>query len=231
MNLEVFADQEWAQRTADRFAESLRTMKRLCLPTGETVTPFFAEVAKRTSLEGVVIFLLDEFGGLPEDDPGRCLAMIRRDLLGRAGGDPEVHAPDVDAPDPAHAAERYRETITDGGIQLAVVGLGANGHIGMNEPGSGSDSVTRVAALDPTTSTNAHRYGVTTTPTWGITVGMSELMAAEEVWVMVTGNHKSDILNRTLHGPIDPEVPATFLTGHPNCTFLADESAGLTGPS
>lgn len=230
MKVEVFVDQKWAEQTGERFAESLRPGMRLCLPTGETTTPFYAEVAKLTSLDDVVVFLLDEFGGLPEDDPGRCLAMIRRDLLDPANGEPEVHAPDVDAPDPAQAAERYRESIVDGGIQLAIVGLGANGHIGMNEPGSTPDLATRVVALDPSTSTHAHRYGVTITPTWGITVGMSELMAADEVWVLVTGSHKTDILNRTLHGPVDAEVPATFLTEHSNCTFFVDESAGLTGP-
>jgi glucosamine-6-phosphate deaminase len=100
----------------------------------------------------------------------------------------------------------------------------------MNEPGTTPEMPTRVVTLEPTTSENARRYGASVTPTWGITVGMTELMAAGEVWVVVTGSHKTDILNRTLHGAVDSEVPATFLTEHPTCTFFVDEAA-FTGSS
>ncbi len=202
---------------------------RLCLPTGNTPTPVYRRVAETTSLDGVTIFLLDEFGGLPKDDPGRCAAALTRDLLRPARDSPTLHVPDVDAPDPEAAATRYGELIVEGGLDLAVVGLGSNGHVGMNEPGTTIDQPTRVVELAASTSEGARSYGATITPTWGITVGIAELMDAREVWVLVTGDHKTDILNRVLHGPVDPEAPASFLTEHHNCVFLVDESAGLTG--
>jgi glucosamine-6-phosphate deaminase len=154
--------------------------------------------------------------------------MLARDLLDRAGGHPLVQAPEVDAAEPKEAAERYGRLVGDGGIDLAIVGLGANGHIGMNEPGATAEMGTRVVTLAPTTAENARRYGASVTPTWGITVGIAELMAARAVWVLVTGSHKTDILKRTLHGAVDSEVPATFLTEHSACTFFVDQAA-LTG--
>lgn len=228
-SIETIADAEWAASVADRFDGMVRPGMQLCLATGNTTTPFYAEVAGRTSLDDLTLFLLDEFGGLPDGDPGRCMSMLSRDLLRRANTTPTVHGPDVDADDPEAAADHYRTLIENSGLDLAIVGLGANGHIGMNEPGSTVDLSTRVVTLDPSTSENAAAYGATVPPTWGITVGMSELMESREVWVLVTGEHKTDILNRTLRGPVDAGVPATYMTQHSNCTFFADESAADTG--
>ena len=223
--LETIADDLWAETIASRFEATVEPGHRICLATGNTPTPLYAEVGQRMTLDGLTIFLLDEFGGLPANDPGRCVSMITRDLLDRAAGLPAVNAPDVDSPDHDAAAQRYGELIADGRLDLAVVGLGVNGHIGMNEPGTTPDQGTRVVTLDPSTSTGALAYGATVPPGWGITVGISELLDAREIWVFATGEHKRDILNRTLHGAVDSDVPATFLTEHPNCTFLVDESA------
>lgn len=224
-NLETFQHEEWAAEVAGRLASRVRPGRRLCLAAGNTPTPVYAELARTKSLKGLTIFLLDEFGGLPDDDPGRCHSMLKRDLLTRCNGRPIVHTPDVDASDPEHAADRYGDLIDSGGLHLAVVGLGPNGHIGMNEPGATSDLSTRVVTLDPETSANAGGYGATITPTWGITVGLSELLEADEIWVLVTGTHKAEILQRTIDGPVGPDVPASFLAEHPNCRFLVDEAA------
>jgi glucosamine-6-phosphate deaminase len=226
-DLEVLADGEWAARAAGLFETTVRPGMRLCLPTGDTVRPFYHEVARRMTLEGVQIFLLDEFGGLPEGDPGRCEVMIRRDLIDRVSGSPTVIMPDVDAADPGLESRRYADALRDGGIDLALVGLGGNGHIGMNEPGSTPDLVTRVVDLAASTTEHALHYGATSAPTWGITVGLAELLDSSELWLLVTGKHKQEILARSLEGPVSPEVPASLLRRHPNLTVLADESASL----
>jgi glucosamine-6-phosphate deaminase len=227
--VETIPDADWAEQVAKRLAQQIAPGKRLCLATGHTPTPVYRHIAETVSLDGLSLFLLDEFGGLPLGDPGRCQSMLSRDLLDGCAGSPVVHVPDVDAAVSDEAAARYGDMIRDGGIDLAIVGLGGNGHIGMNEPGTTIDQPTRVVDLSVATSEGAASYGATVSPTWGITVGMAELMAAGEVWVLVTGGHKTDILNRALHGPVDPEAPVSFLTEHPNCTFLADESAGIIG--
>lgn len=226
--LEIHPDEEWAQAVAGRFAAFLadRPEARICLPTGRTMVAFYAEVARQADLSRSTIFLLDEFGGLPPGDPGRCLSMIHLDLLDQLDGRVPIRWPDVDAPDPPSAASRYQDLIDQGGLDLALVGLGGNGHIGMNEPGSSPDSPTRVVRLDPITSENAvMAYGATVRPTWGITVGLGGLLAAEELWLMVTGAHKAKILAKALNDPIGPELPATYLRLHRHARVLADQSA------
>ena len=225
--LEVYPDDVWAASVADLLVERLRPGLRLCLPTGDTVRPLYRELAVRTDLEGVQLFLLDEFGGLPAGDPGRCEVMIAHDLLDRLSPAPSIIGPDVDTPDPVQAARRYGRLVADGGIDLALVGLGGNGHVGMNEPGSSLDSETRVVELARSTVEHAREYGATTAPGWGITIGLSELLRAGELWLLVTGEHKSEILTRSLEGRIGPEVPASLLRQHSHLSVLADGSAAL----
>lgn len=186
---------------------------------------FYETVARSTSFEGLSVFLLDEFGGLPADDPGRCVSMINRHLLDRVMGVPLVHFPDIDAPDLEAESLRYQALIDEGGLDLALLGLGANGHLGMNEPGTTRDAPTGVVELASTTTDHAAEYGATASPTWGLTIGMGPLLASREVWLMVNGEHKREILHRTLSDPIGPALPATYLRNHPNCTVFADRSA------
>lgn len=156
--------------------------------------------------------------------------MIRRDLLDHSKGTPTLNMPDVDASEPDHEADRYAALVELGGLDLAIVGLGSNGHIGMNEPGATSDLTTRVVDLAPSTIANAATYGASTSPTWGITVGISELMKAREVWLVVTGEHKREVLHRTLTEQIGPHLPATYLRDHHDCTVFADTDAAPDQP-
>jgi glucosamine-6-phosphate deaminase len=226
--LEIIADESWATHTARRFDDRVRPGIRVCLPAGDTVRSFYHEVARQTSLDGIEIFLLDEFGGLPSGDPARCEAMIEHDLLERAHGSPIVRWPDVDTDNPVREAERYRDLLADGGIDLAIVGLGGNGHVGMNEPGATPQAAARVVELAASTVAHAADYGATTAPTWGITVGLAELLGAGELWLLVTGEHKRVILARTLNDPISSDLPASLLRNHPNLTVFADVSAAAT---
>jgi glucosamine-6-phosphate deaminase len=223
--LSVIPDDRWAASVAGHFTAAIGPGARLCLATGATTAPLYTEIAGMSDLAGITIFLLDEFGGLPAGDAGRCAAMLRRDLLDRAHGKPVVHAPDVDAADPAGAAARYADRIADGGIDLAIVGLGRNGHVGMNEPGSNTAERTRVVTLDPSTSEGAIAYGASTHPTWGITVGIAELLEARTLWLVVTGVHKREILHRFLSEDAGPHLPATLVRNHPGLAVYVDESA------
>ena len=228
LDLEVFSDEAWPGQAADCFQRFVSGTQgpRLCLPTGVTMLPFYREVVARVDLDGASIFLLDEFGGLPKGDPGRCETMLRRSLIDLIAGEPELNVPDVDARDATAEAGRYQRAIEDGGLDLAVLGLGGNGHVGMNEPGSDRHSPTRVVSLHPSTSLHAQEaYGATVMPTWGLTVGLEQLLAARQVWLLATGGHKAKILKQTLTAPVGPDIPATFLREHPAATVLADESA------
>lgn len=176
-------------------------------------------------LSASTIFVLDEFG-LPAGTAARCDEMIRRDLLDLLPTQPgAVHALDIDAIDLEAECRRYETAVTEGGLALAMLGLGGNGHLGLNEPGSSSETVTRVVRLTPETGGHATSYGSDSAATWGVTLGIATLLAANELWLLVTGAHKAEILVRTLNDEIGPDVPATFLRTHPNVTVFADEEA------
>ena len=230
MHLDVFAAGDWAAQVADRFEAFLadHPRARMSLPTGSTPKPFYAElVARHTDLSEVQLFLLDEFGGIADDHPARCEGMLRRDLIGRLDRPPRVHLFDIDADDVASAAAGHEAKIAAmGGLDLAVLGLGSNGHVALNEPGSGPDSRTRVVQLAPETIASASRYGdADQQPTWGVTLGMETILAAGEAWLLVTGEAKAEILDRVIHGPVSADVPASLLALSPRATIYADEEA------
>ena len=224
---EAIADASWAGVVADKLGRWVEATPkgRLCLPTGRTVEPVYSQFEGSVLFGGSTIFLLDEFGGLPAHDPGRCESMIRRSFLDKLGSRPELHLPHVDGDDPDVEATRYDSLISAGGLDLVLLGLGTNGHVGMNEPGSTPDSPTRAVALAQSTQDNAIGYGATSTPTWGVTIGMDRILESKAVWLLVTGEHKAEILKRTLEGPMTSEVPASLLKSHPGLTVLSDRSA------
>lgn len=224
----------WGDDVALRLLARLREQPELtlCLPTGATPRPVYARVAAgveggEASFDRARIFLLDEFGGLPADDPARCERMIATDLLDHVDVDPErVHLPDVDAPDLGAVCADYEAAIVAaGGIDLALLGLGTNGHVGMNEPGSSPESRTRVVDLAPSTRTSAAAYGATTTPMWGITMGIATLLEARALWLLVSGVRKRAVLARATEGPVSAQVPASLLRRHDDLLVLADDEA------
>ena len=227
IQLEIFDDDQWADRVAQRWAMVMQRNRaaRLCLPTGETPRPAYAVAASVIDLDAATVFILDEFD-LPPDNPARCDAMIQHDLLDLLTHQPKaVHGLDPAAQDPDAECRRFASLVADGGLDLALLGLGGNGHLGLNEPGTPADAPTRVTRLASSTTEAASRYGADVEPNWGMTLGMEAILDSDEVWLLVTGSHKADILDRTLNGPIGPDVPATYLREHPKATVLADRSA------
>lgn len=179
------------------------------------------------SLRGATVFLLDEFG-LPPGHPARCDGMIRRTLFDHLEGPPNrLFALDPGAADLTAECRRYEAAVEAGGLALTVLGLGRNGHLGLNEPGSNATSRTRRVALAPETMRHAEEYGreEPQQPAWGLTMGIGTILDSEQIWLLVTGAHKAAILAKALNGPIGAEVPASFLRSHPNVVVLADEDA------
>ena len=238
MTIDVAPADRWARQVADRLLDRLRDrpQMRLCLPTGATPRPVYARLAAaaaagEASFAQTQIFLLDEFGGLPPDDPARCANMLAADLVDHLDIDASrVHVPDVDADDLDAACTAYDAAIAAaGGLDLALLGLGGNGHVGMNEPGADPAGRTHVTALHQSTQDHAATYGATTSPSWGITLGLGTLAEVDELWLLVTGEHKRDVLGRALDGPITPELPASLLRRHERLLVLADDAAAADG--
>lgn len=230
--VDVLSSSEWADRIAADLAARVRAEPalRLCLPTGETPAPVYAalvELAVRgdASLASAEVVLLDEYVGLPEGDPARGGDRLRRELIDRLPSPPAVfHEIDLTT-DPDTAAARH-DAVAASGLGLTLLGLGLNGHIGLNEPGSTVDSPTRVVQLTATSRGIAtDRYGAAASPTSGITLGVARLLESREIWLLVNGERKAEILARALDGPETDAYPASFLRRHPALRVIADEPA------
>ena len=228
MRVEVRTPSEWAASVAGAWQARLRERPglRMVLPTGTTPLPVYeAMAASGASFAGATVFLLDEFGGLASGHPQRCDTMIRP-FLDRVDLPPErLVRLDPDAPDLQAECRRYQARVDEGGLDLVVLGLGRNGHIGLNEPGSSPSSTTRVVDLAPETVEAASRYGGEGAPVFGMTLGMHSILAAREVWLLVTGPAKHPTLDRVLTGPVTDAVPASHLRTHPNAVIWADTDA------
>jgi glucosamine-6-phosphate deaminase len=138
-----------------------------------------------------------------------------------------IHVPDGSASEPEAECERYEAAIREaGGVDLCVLGIGRNGHIGFNEPGAPFDSRTRVVRLTETTrKVNAGDFEDDRAPEKAITVGLATIFEAREVLLLASGPNKARALAAALRGEISESVPASMLQRHPNATFLLDQDA------
>jgi glucosamine-6-phosphate deaminase len=231
LDLRVLPAAAWAAAVADAFVERLQAEPRLrvCLPTGDTPSPLYEELVARelrgeASFAQATVVLLDEWADLPPGDPARCDVRLRRELLDRLAPPPRFVPIDADGSDDDAAARAHDEVAR--GLDLAVLGLGMNGHVGFNEPGCRPDDPTRLVRLARSSREAAvARYGAATMPTGGITIGMARLLEAREVWLLVTGERKASVLRRALRDPEGPDCPASYLRRHPRLTVFADEAA------
>jgi glucosamine-6-phosphate deaminase len=222
----------WAALVANLFIQRLKAQPalRVCLPTGLTPVPIYdriaaAATAGEVSFADAEVFLLDEFGGVDPGDPGRCDQMLERFLLSRIDLPPaRFHRLDLTR-DIDTVCSAYERAVGDG-CDLTLLGIGTNGHVGMNEPGDAADSLTRRVTLAPETIAASARYfGHDRLPTWGVTMGLGTLRRSHEIWVLASGAGKAPIVRQTLHGPITTAVPATLLREHPSVLLIADDEA------
>jgi glucosamine-6-phosphate deaminase len=196
---------------------------RMVLPTGSTPRPVYHELAARSpDLADSEVFILDEFLGLPPGHPARCDTMIRQDLIALLPQPPPVNALDPDAADLDAEAARYESLVGAKAVDLTMLGLGLNGHLALNEPGSTPEDGARVVDLHPTTMASMDAEPL---PERGVTLGLANILASDEVWLLVNGQSKAKVLARAVEGPIGPDVPATYLRTHPNAVVFADEPA------
>jgi glucosamine-6-phosphate deaminase len=207
----------------------------ISVPTGSTPLGMFENLAARVAsgaidFSNVEFFCLDEYIGVSRDDPGSLTRWLWDALLFRIGVSSEqVHALPSTANDLTAAATAYEaEIAARGGLDLAVLGLGPNGHIGYNEPGSKADSRTRVIKLTPESISQASSYweGAVSIPDKAMTIGVGTLLESKRIALLVTGGAKAEILRRTLEEPMGADVPASWLRlAGPRLQVIADEEA------
>lgn len=152
--------------------------------------------------------------------------MLEKDLISLLDAPPlRLATWDTDADDLGAMCRAFDADVADGGLDLIILGIGGNGHLGINEPGTPQDAPSRVVELHPTTAAATDRYGADERPAWGVTLGMEQILAGREVWLLATGPHKASIVRAACRGPLGSHVPASYLQTHPNVRVLLDESA------
>lgn len=172
---------------------------------------------------------LDEYVGLCESDEQSYRRFMQENLFDHISIRPEnTYVPDGLATDVDAMCSAYERTIEDlGGVDLQLLGLGHDGHIGFNEPGDHFPTRTHETALaEITRQANARFFASEAeVPTAAYTMGVGTVMAARRILMIVTGADKSDILHKAFFGPVTPWVPASILQFHPNVTLICDRAA------
>ncbi|MDO4664924.1 MAG: glucosamine-6-phosphate deaminase [Actinomycetaceae bacterium] len=184
------------------------------------------------TLEGKRAFALDEYIGISKDHPESYRNVLRRALVGdeRTGlREADLHTPEGTTADPHQAARDYDRSIAAaGGIDLQILGIGADGHIGFNEPCGDMHSRTHIDALtDQTITDNARFFGGDpgAVPTHCITQGLGTIMEARQILLLAFGANKARAVMEMVEGPMSARWPATVLQNHSNVTVLLDEDA------
>ena len=222
-------------RTAGLIVQQLlaRPDSVLGLATGGTMIPVYAELraayrAGRISFARATTFNLDEYLGLPPSDPRSYRATMRDHLFDHVDIDPAfTHLPHGDAPDVEAEAARYEAAIAAaGGIDLQLLGIGRNGHIGFNEPTSSLASRTRVKTLTAETqAANARYFPAGDTPRFALTMGVGTIMDARQCLLLATGEAKAEAVAAMIEGPVSAACPASILQMHRHATVVLDRAA------
>ena len=172
---------------------------------------------------------LDEYKGLPRTNDQSYYYFMHQHLFDRVNIDPErTNVPNGMEPDAEKECGRYEELIRSlGGVDLQLLGLGHNGHIGFNEPGEAFEKETHCVDLTGRTIEANKRFFASAddVPKQAYTMGIKTIMQAKKILIVVNGENKADIVERAFFGPVTPEVPASILQLHNDVTLVGDEAA------
>ncbi|PTU55178.1 glucosamine-6-phosphate deaminase [Sphaerisporangium cinnabarinum] len=230
-----------AERLAVLAADAVEAVVRpgpgavLGLATGSSPLKVYDELVRRhvqdgLSFAGVRAFMLDEYVGLPVDHPERYRNVIETEIASRVDFAPgAVQGPDGNAEDLVAACAAYEDAIAGaGGVDLQILGIGTDGHIAFNEPGSSLASRTRIKTLTAQTrEDNARFFGddVERVPQHCLTQGLATIMSARHLVLLATGKGKAEAVHQLVEGPISAMWPATIMQTHPHATVLVDDAA------
>ncbi|MCA6497682.1 MAG: glucosamine-6-phosphate deaminase [Chitinophagaceae bacterium] len=224
---------EIAQLIRDRAAKGQHCV--LGMATGNTPVHLYKELVRMHKEEGlsfknVITFNLDEYYPIHKDAYQSYWSFMHRNLFNHIDIDPaNIHIPDGNWPkdEIKKYCAAYEQKLTDlGGVDLQLLGIGLNGHIGFNEPGSGQFSRTRLVNLDNTTRiANTYEFeNLSKVPRMALTMGISNIMQSKRILLMAWGQ-KAAIVARSVEGEVTEQVPASILQQHADCTFIIDEAA------
>ncbi|OCA91706.1 glucosamine-6-phosphate deaminase [Pseudobacillus wudalianchiensis] len=227
---------ELSETAARLILEKVRANPQLVLglATGGTPEGMYEQLVTDhrtagTSYQQITTFNLDEYAGLPREDRNSYYTYMRQQLFDHIDIPEEnVHLPNGETEDLQAECRHYEQLIKEAGdVDLQILGIGGNGHIGFNEPGTSFDSVTHVVTLDESTREANARYfsSLDEVPTHAVTMGIQTIMRAKEIVLLVSGESKADAIVRLLTEEANESFPASALLTHPNVTLIVDEEA------
>ncbi|MFD1706845.1 glucosamine-6-phosphate deaminase [Siminovitchia sediminis] len=207
-----------------RFDEGLKTIG---LATGSTPLKLYEKLRQSNrDVSHITTVNLDEYVGLEPDDP-QSYNYYMNEVLFKYMNFASTNVPNGVAEDLEKECERFEEILRRHPVDLQILGMGPNGHIGFNEPGTSFDSVTHVAELTPSTREANKRFfeKEEDVPKKAITMGISSIMDSKEVMMLAFGEAKAEAVRCMVEGPVTVDCPASVLQNHPNAIIILDEAA------
>jgi len=228
--------EEMSRKAAELFAQRIKAKAGMVLglATGSTPEGLYGELAKLNNAKQVDFakvrtFNLDEYLGLPPTHDQSYRYFMNKALFNNINIDKKsTRVLDGMAKDPAAECRKYEQEIRSaGGIDLQLLGIGSNGHIAFNEPGSKKDSRTRVVDLKDSTIKDNSRFFKTMNevPRKALSMGNGTILEAKEIVLLAHGKNKAKAIAAAIEGPESPDCPASFLQSHKNVTFFVDKEA------
>jgi galactosamine-6-phosphate isomerase len=222
-----------SRRAAGLVEEELHKMPDLllCAATGNSPAGLYREMSARASqkpelFDRMRILKLDEWGGIPENHPASCEYFLRKKLL------EPLSIPDKrylsffsDAEDPDTQCVAMRNRLAkEGPVHICILGLGQNGHLGLNEPGETLEPFFHRTELSDSSLEHEMIASMENKPTYGISLGMQEILSSKKIILLVTGEGKKEVYTRLMEGKISTKLPASFLWTHPDVICLLDRT-------
>jgi galactosamine-6-phosphate isomerase len=221
-------------QASDIFVAALKNKKDslVCCATGGSPTGLYQSIAKMSSNESTLfsnvrILKLDEWGGIPMSDPNSCHAYLDAHVLRPLKISPERYiAFNSEVTNVEHECKRIQDTIDNTGpIDLCILGLGKNGHLGFNEPADFLQTECHVAKLASATVQHNMVTTMPKTPTFGMTVGLRSIMGSRKILMLITGTQKNETIKKLMDKHISTQLPASFLWLHPDVECLIDKTS------
>ncbi|HHU55205.1 MAG TPA: glucosamine-6-phosphate deaminase [Acholeplasmataceae bacterium] len=180
------------------------------------------------SFKNVKTYNLDEYCELPRNHEQSYFSFMHRNLFDHVDVSPEnINIPNSEVEDLEKECERYNNVLNANKIDLQLLGIGANGHIGFNEPGTSFTSQTSIIELAEKTREDNKRFfnSIDEVPKYAITMGIKNILDAKAIVLIANGKNKADAINKLINGEVTEDFPASALKNHPNVTVIIDEEA------
>lgn len=206
----------------------------LGLATGSTPIKLYDNLvksyqSKEISFKEILSYNLDEYIGIDRKHSQSYYQYMHHHLFSLVDmNEKNIHIPNNDQNQIEKIAELYNNDLSKHQIDLQILGIGSNGHIGFNEPGTPSENETFIVELDEQTRLDNMRFfnSIDEVPKYAITMGIKNIMRSKSIILMASGIEKADAIDKMINGPVDDQLPASILQLHPDVTVIVDELAG-----